>query len=865
MKKLYIFALLIVLSLSALAGPVDEATARQLAQNFWIENNIMAVRGGKVFANKTEEAQFVNVGPRHGYTEFFIFNNTRGKGYVIMAADDCVIPVLGYSYENNFDIEVLPPNVKALLDDYAKQIRDAVTMKVAATEEIRSEWACLRDNKPLPIKSETAVGPLVSTKWNQSPYYNALCPYDNAHNARTLTGCVATAMAQVMKYWNYPEHGYGSHSYTPASHPEYGSLYVDFSAVNYQWSQMPNSVSSNNNAVATLMYHCGVSVNMDYGISGSPDYGSAAYVIDNGNGRACAEIALRTYFDYKSSLRGVKRSNYSDSQWINLLKNELDNSRPMVYAGFGSGGHAFVCDGYNNNDYFHFNWGWGGQCDDYFYINNLNPGSSHNYSENQQAIIGIEPNHSGGGGGGGSGNYSLKYHSSVTMEDYSVWFYDPLKVYAEIINSGSGNFSGYIGAGIFRKDENNKYRFMDVIDYWNRTSNPLQPNYYVYGHLESEGGPPYIPGAYAIAMLYSMDGDLWNFIEGNNYSDAFFDIVYSSDIETYSDFTIQTGEFLYYGISNTVNVDIWNSGSETFYGKFRVNLANADGSWAQNIQVRNCSNGLQAGYHYTNGLNFTGEITVEPGTYYMELAYQKSGSSNWYYAGAYRYQNPIIVEVTAPSVSADQYEANNTASSAYSLSNNFSSNSGTLSTPGSNLHNGTDVDYYKIHFGSGTVYTVTPRLHDSYNSGNGTYYTVDGKFSYSTDGNNWSEYYDDVLPSSISVAGGSTLYFCVMPYFEGKTGTYLLDIHIVKGTGVDENGGIAFDVFPNPTSDFVTISGDEIEEVKVFNTLGVMVKSQNTNGEKTFQIDLSALPDGLYMLQAINGEQAVVRHVVKTK
>ena len=863
MRRIITLTLLLVASLSVMCGPVDEITAKKLAENFWKENHVMGVRNGKVFKDKTDDAQFVNVAPSHGYSEFFILNNTVGKGYVIIAADDCVTPILGYSYENNFDTNVLPPNLKSWLDDYAEQIQAAVNMKAPATADIRTEWECLRQGKSLPIKSEKAVSPLISTRWDQSPYYNELCPYDNNAHERTVTGCVATAMAQVMRYWSYPEHGYGSHSYVPSSHPEYGTLYADFSATNYQWSNMPISVTSNNNAVATLIYHCGVSVNMNYGISGSPDYGSSSYTTDNGNNRPSAELALKTYFDYKSTLHSVSKSDYTDTQWTNLLKNELDNARPMLYRGSGDkGGHSFICDGYDNNNYFHFNWGWSGSCNDYFYINSLNPGTL-SFSSNQQAVIGIEPNNSGGGGSG-SQDFNLVYHSNLSMENTEYWFYDNFSVYAEVLNSGNAGFDGYIGAGVFRKNEEGEYHFLKVMKYWDRTSNPLSPNYYVHGTLECEAGPPYIPGSYGIAMLYSMDCELWNFIDGLNYSDVFFDIIYSTDIETFSDFTITTGDYLYYSESATVNVDIWNSGSSAFYGKFRVNLANEDGSWAQNIGIINCSNGLEANYHYTDGLDFSGEITVEPGSYYMELAFQRSGSTNWIYAGASRYQNPIRVEVVAPNVSQDPYEANNTVSNAYRLPCNITGYSTTVSTTGANFHNANDIDYYKIQLNPGKNYVITPRLHDSYNSGNGIYYTVDAQFAYSTDGTNWSDYYDDEMPWSIAVTGG-TLYFYVIPYFEGKTGTYLLDINITIGTDVDESEELEFCIYPNPVKGILNINGMDSKEIRLYNPLGVLVKTLFTEGKDSVQIDMANLPSGTYILQSVSDHHVMTRQVVKTE
>jgi len=853
---------MISIGFSLIGGPIDETTAKQLAQSFWKDNNTMAVRDGKVFKKKMDDARFVNVAAQYGYSEFFIFNNTAGKGYVIMAADDCVTPILGYSYENNFDSGELPPNFKAWLDGYAEQINAAVAIKAQATAEIRSDWECLRQSKPLPIKSEKAVSPLVQAKWNQAPYYNAQCPYDDNANVRTVTGCVATAMAQIMKYWSYPLHGLGNHSYVPSSHPEYGTLYVDFSAVNYQWSNMPNSVTSDNSAVATLMYHCGVSVDMMYGIPTAPDYGSAAYIIDYGSGRACAEIAFKTYFDYKSTLHGVKKNDYSDSQWIALLKTELDNARPMLYGGFSSsGGHAFVCDGYDNNNYFHFNWGWGGTYNDYFYINSLNPGS-YNYSQNQQAIIGIEPNQSGGGGGGGTTGFALSYYSNPVMSETEYWFYEDLSVYAEVANRGDESFKGYIGAGVFRKNENDDYVFLKVMKYWDRTSNPLQSGKYIYGNLECQAGPPYLPGSYGVAMLYSLDGQLWNFIDRNNYQDAFFDIIYEQDIETFSDFQILTGDYLYYGTDATVNVSVWNSGSETFYGRFRVNLSNLDGSWAQNIGIYDCTDGLGADLYYVNGINFTGEITVQPGSYYLELAYQNSGESTWYYAGAYAYQNPVRVEVVAASVNSDQYEANNTASNAYRLPCNITGNLASISTSGANLHNGTDIDFYKIQLDAGMNYFITPRLHDSYNTGNSTYYTVDAMYAYSTDGVNWSDFYDDVM-ETFFVRGGNTLYFWIMPYFEGKTGTYQLDINVVPTTGIDESEEHLFSVYPNPVKDVVNVDCKDIEQIYLFNAVGQNIESFSVEGDDKIQIDMSGLPSGVYILQAVSQGRTLTRQIVK--
>lgn len=798
MKRNLLLTLIIALSLSVLGNPVDENTAKQLAQNFWKENNIMGVRGDKVFKKRMDDARFVNVAPQCGYSEFYIFNNVDGKGFVIIAADDCVTPILGYSYDNNFAAENLPLNLKGWLDGYAEQIQTAVEMRLTATDEVRTDWECLRHGKNLPIRTDRRVYPLITTTWDQSPLYNNSCPYSSYYNQLTVTGCVATAMAQIMKYWEYPLQGTGEHSYTHTAyidnfgryHDAMGELSANFGNTTYDWGNMPvalspSSTSTQINAIAELMYHCGVSVEMDYGVSGVG--GSGAQILSY-NGyqyfEYCSENAFKTFFDYKNTLHGELRINYNDSQWISILKNDLDNARPILYAGFGTNsGHAFVCDGYDNNNRFHFNWGWSGNCqgvnnDAYLNINSLIPvGSSYNFSSDQQAVVGIEPNNP-------TYHFNLVYYSTPIMSDDEYDFFEDMSVHAEVWNIGSGAFNGYIGAGVYYEEDpgSGTYYFLDVMDYWDRTTTPLSPNIYTSGDLSCNGGPPYIPGSYAIAMLYSMDGDLWNFIDLGNYDYAYFDITSSHRINVRSEFTILTGDgtCLYQNTDAMVNVDVKNAGSDTFYGQFRISLLNSTGNWMQTIDVYDCSNGLQPNYHYTNGLDFTGLITVEPGAYLMSVDYKESGSSNWYYAGASDYQNPVWVYVAPEPVYADPYEPNNSQNLAYSFTPSFTGNSATVNTTGSNLHNSSDVDYYKINLNSGYDYTITPILHDAFWSGNGNTYSVEAQFTYSIDGTNWSNFYWGDLAGNFSVTNGGTVYFDVLSYFEGDIGTYLLSVGITR-------------------------------------------------------------------------------------
>ena len=236
-------------------------------------------------------------------------------------------------------------------------------------------WTSLRNGDGLPQRNNRSVDALVSTRWGQRSPYNALCP------SECVTGCVATAMAQLMKFWEYPNRGTGSYSYY---HSTYGQQSANFGVTTYDWDNMPIKANSSSpepvvNALSTLMYHCGVSVDMNYG----PEASSAsAMVVAN---------ALTSYFRYASSASFELQYDYSDEGWKSMLRGEFDAGRPVFYGGQSDrGGHAFICDGYDNMGLFHFNWGWNGRDDGYFQIGALNtyqgPFNVLNYS-----IVGIQP------------------------------------------------------------------------------------------------------------------------------------------------------------------------------------------------------------------------------------------------------------------------------------------------------------------------------------------------------------------------------------------------------------------------------------------------------------------------------------------
>lgn len=874
-------------SLNGFADPISAEAAKEIGRSF-LSNPVSAVGLLKINKQQTRleliySAEAMPFGSNNRLSQkaaqmtvpFYVFS-TENQGFVIVAGDDCIIPILGYANEGAFDPDNIPPTMQKWLEGYKAEIRYAIENHIVASPEVQAEWQALQSGVGS-MKSQTmasSVAPLITTKWDQAPYYNDLCPYD--YQERTVSGCVATAMAQVMKFWNFPATGFGFHSY---NHSTYGTLSANFGSTTYNWADMPDqltssSTSTQKNAVATLMYHCGVAVEMNYNIAANGGSGAMTICSGYNNCTASAEDALKTFFGYKTTLQGIHKRDYTSSNWINLLKTELDAGRPIVYAGRGNeGGHCFVCDGYENNNYFHFNWGWSGQNDGYFALTALNPGSggagggSYTFTDEQRAIIGIEPENNATT----THQYDLRLYSNPYMSDSKIWFTDPFSLTVDIANYGTGSFSGQFGAAVF----NSNFDFLDFIEI--KTNISMNPNTHFTNGLtfNNAGSAAFVPGTYYVAVFYKTETQDWTIVANGNYTNfQQFEIYYSTDIEANSAFTISTdGGKLIQGQSATVNMDVLNSGNSTFYGNYRVNLANLDGSWAQDIQILNETTGLPYNYHYIGGNNFTGIITVEPGTYLLELGYQAQGSSIWYYAGSSNYSNPVYVIVEAPAINPDMYENNDTQPQAYNLSVSFSENSATKNTNSANFHIGTDIDYYKIVLPSGYNYTITPRLHDEYNSGNGQTYTVDALYAYSINGTEYSETYDDVMPGNIALNNGGTLFFKIAPYYQGSSGTYLMDFAITRivTSGIEDiKTNAQISLYPNPANDFVTIDLHEftnrIHQIALCDVLGRQIYMERVAGfEKTITIPLTDASNGVYWVQIYSEKGIITRKLMVKK
>ncbi|HOE91936.1 MAG TPA: C10 family peptidase, partial [Candidatus Cloacimonadota bacterium] len=365
MKKLLAAIMFLSIILAINAKMIDQKTAETVVEN-WIKQQDTKFEFSdqivKVEAQRVSEIVLT-------YTM-----HLNGKGFVIVSADDNIEPILAFSAKTIFDEKNISPATRDYLKVYYDQIEFIIT-KGLINKEAQDKWASLIHNT-YQNRDTDYRSYLLSTTWNQGIYYNAQCPSDTqGPDGHVYAGCVATSMSQIMKYWAHPAQGQGSHSYYWST---YGNISANFGNATYNWAAMPNNITGHNTEIAKLLFHAGVSVDMQYGPNGSGAYSSDV------------PIALTSYFGYNS--QGVKyKSSYNDSQWTTMLKNELDNARPIYYAGSGpDGGHAFVCDGYSGTNYFHFNWGWSGSADGYFYLNALNP-ASYSFTSYQEAVMGIEP------------------------------------------------------------------------------------------------------------------------------------------------------------------------------------------------------------------------------------------------------------------------------------------------------------------------------------------------------------------------------------------------------------------------------------------------------------------------------------------
>lgn len=643
MKRIVPLMLLTLISVQTVyAKGISEDYALQVAQNFYSQTT-----GKAVAMSLAEECVITDSITKLNEIIYYVFNAPGNGGFVIISGDDRVKPVLGYNTTGQFSPGGAPAAVTSWLSKYSKQITWTKANVISAPSTVTAQWNNYYNNMPVNQSRSSAIGPFLTTTWDQDLYYNALCPYDPRSPAGfggyVPTGCGATAMAQIMRYWSYPATGTGGNSYTCA----YGTLSAYFDSTTYNWANMPNSVTGANEDVATLMYDCGVAVDMNYNASESSSY----LLIEDYPAASC-QLAYTTYFGYDiSTVRGLKQVYYNETYWVNEIQSELSNGRPIQYGGSGpQGGHTWVLDGMDANGNFHMNWGWSGTDDGYYSIDAIDPDSSAGYIFNngEEMIVGIQPSNIA------PDTSNLQLYAAITISPNPISFDQIFTVNTDLLNDGAAAFSGYYCAALF--DSNGTFiRYIGPI--LTTGSEPLPAGDHYNGGLSFEDTTQAItvPGSYIIGIYYEPVGsNTWALAGISDYPNPVYVTISGPQdfIALYSDITVSPPT-LVQGQQATVSVSLINDGTNTYYGEYEAVLLDLAGNFVQQIGAYTESNGLPVNYAYTPALSFsTGNVTAPQGQYILAIAENPSGSNYWYYCGGQTYQNPVLVDVVNSSLTS---------------------------------------------------------------------------------------------------------------------------------------------------------------------------------------------------------------------
>lgn len=607
--KRSLIAILLLFPFMLWAKPIDPQTALQVAENF-INTPYTDASGVRRAPTKpiklTKAAKQVT-----DNQQFYIFERTNNDGYVIVAADDIARPVLGFA--DNGSVDNMPENLCWWLSEYDREIKWAQEQGFEPDAELQAEWTELK-RAPKAVEADFTIGPLINTEWSQGTWYNNKCPYDSNKQARCVTGCVATAMAQIMKYWNFPQNGRGSHTYT---HSTYDVQTADFEHTTYDWANMPNDLSilSSNtqiNAIATLMYHCGVAVDMDYGTDGS---GAKSYLVPR---------AMRDYFWYSDEAVYLSKKDFTHSEWTSMLFEEIWEGRPVFYSGgnmLSGGSHAFVCDGWRSDDYFHFNWGWD-QSNGYYSLTSLKPTyffiSNGDYTASQAGIFNLYPKSDT------ISRYKLELDSKIYISDSipqgAKWHID-----ASVGNVGLKAFAGYIYAVIEDKDWWKPICIDSV--YFDSNNWDL-----LTFDLDSAANLPVDKYYFSLMYRDSITGDLVRVCSDYHYSNHVPVIVYTP-LERADDYIFPEGWYYpnIYLTEDSIEITtaVRNTGKYYFWGEITLLFVNAsDSTISQYFDTLSLESSPISPYNKQE-ISLKGILNIPEGNYHVYLLYRSDTTVDW--------------------------------------------------------------------------------------------------------------------------------------------------------------------------------------------------------------------------------------------
>ncbi|MDD4821911.1 MAG: thiol protease/hemagglutinin PrtT [Bacteroidales bacterium] len=765
--------------------------------------------------------------------EAFYIYNREGGGFIIVSGDDRITPVLGYSEKGSFPTNSIPEGLQGWMNTYSEKI----SALLAHGGAVQSSQPINQNGAVFPV----SVAPFIQTTWNQNEPFNNYCPIyqSGTGEIQSLVGCVGTAMAQVMKYYNYPTKGTGSNSYT--SHTRSLNVSANFGETTYDWSNMLDSYASgsysedNWKAIATLMYHCGVSVNMDYCNDDQGSSSAVAHEIVN---------SLVKYFGYDTHMSTLSRDYFSTGEWMTLIKSELTALRPVIYSGFSTynGGHAFIVDGYDKNDLLHVNWGYGGHFDGYYNLSILNPkdgtNSGYNYSENyyynQSMQIGIQKPTAG----------SI-YHPLLTLENEltpsatSVGRNDLIDIDKVVLMNNGASFKGKVYKALYQNGT-----FITLLDPYMdldlRNGEGMQvdyPGFRIPGSVT--------PGTY---QLYIVGKDEhqndWSKLRSKVNVANYLTVTVTESAVTLTkpttDFSLSLSEItvdrkIYSGHTGQITYSLVNGAVEFDYLLGAILVSNVDQQGKGVLFIHDFVAANQQ-----KECTLSTRVNVDPGEYTIYPVYSINNGADW-----------IELPCTAETKTTTVYDTP-VGESALSLTD----------TPG--------LEKTVLYQGEKASLSVNIKnegvLYEDY------VYVVIFKdlSSPSIDFLSFPVYLDNkenksftftFNPPAESRAYKLTLYHSVngeiTPLTDGN-GQEFIDFQVAEGTGVEKNSlDDVMLIYPSGTSDRVTIKGaSELSRLDVLSLAGTTLLSVGAEELKVKEYTLSTatLSSGLYLLRVTTSE-----------
>ncbi|WP_455587355.1 C10 family peptidase [Bacteroides sp.] len=749
-----------------------------------------------------------------GEEAFFIFNAGQQQ-FVIVSGDDRMKPVLAYSDNGPFVTKSIPEHILGWLRMYVEEM-DALSRFPADQTNLFSSAAVTRTNS-FPQQVEPLLGNL---KWNQDAPYNNLCPVYEGE--QLVTGCVATAMAMVLKYHNYPEQGTGQNTYTSKTLNIESSF--DFGATTFDWDNMlPTYVQGaysdvQATAVATLMKACGVAVDMDYNLASAGGSGATSYSIVGG---------LVNYFDYDPNVRYLMRDYYSSTEWMELIKTELSEARPVLYGGSSTeGGHQFVFDGYDAQDMVHVNWGWNGQDDGYFEVTSLSPSSpgigggtaaGGGFVYDQSMIIGIQkptPN----------SQYVSQFivQSSVQLStdevnkggDFNI-------ILSELYNVGQ-DFNGELGALLIKGDETIVLEQQSVnvpsMAGWSETS------------FSTQIPTSVSDGDYLLCIATKGNQEAsWSKVRAMQGYDVQFNAHVEGDNVTFTSTvpklqlsgTFQVEHALYSASTGDFSVNITNQGDAEYYGQAVILLVPEDEAGGGQV-VATAQLDLEPGAQQAVVLSGTVEAAAGDYTAYLGVAY--GGNYQLFGNSVDVTVKPKVTEATGMSLISP------------------------VTLPETNISEGEKLTLQFQVECTGGIYdnSLYAFIFAAGQTGSSSIYFSQKVFLEAGS--------QSVVMSGLPGVGPGT-YTAVLCYMKNSSLVQLAETPefvVSAGTGIeDEAAEQEFIIYPQPVADVLNIrSNKNVSKIEVVGISGQTLKQENVSilAGETYTLPVSDLTKGYYIL-----------------